>query len=649
MGRWSLLLLCLVTLGVYLPTLRNDFVRWDDGTYIVNNLHIRNLSWASLHWMFTSFTASNYHPLTWLSHAIDVRLWGLNPHLHHLTNILLHTLNTGLVFLIARTLILLGMGTGRSTRPEDHRVLLPAAVTALLFGLHPLHVESVAWASERKDVLCALFYLLALHSYLRYAAPGQNDSRRRAFAATLLFFTLALLAKPMAITLPVVLLLLDGYPLRRLSEAGSGWRSCIFEKWPFFLLSVASAILTIAAQSSGSAISSLAKVPFWFRCVNALEAILFYLWKMVWPTHLSPIYEFAPVLQPWLYLFCGLGVVAISTTAALLWHRHQPLWLAAWAYFLITLLPVLGIIQVGRQMAADRYTYLPSLGPFLLAGVGVERGWRLLTHDPARWKRTATTALEVSILLALATLTVRQIHFWKDEETLWHHAIDVAPHRSYVAHDHLYLLYKEQGRTDEMIAAYKEMVVQHPGSPRTVAVMGEMGIFYAQHGQLREALDTFVDALGYQPDSATLHTNLARVYLRGRNNDAAETELHRAIAADPTYGGAYSLLGEVYAMTGRNQEAATILEQAVHLDPTRANSYTNLGLVYQRLGEGDKAIAIYRRALALSPLPASIPYRLSRLLYAKGDPAAARRLCDQAIALGFPVPDAYRQAVHGGP
>jgi hypothetical protein len=372
----------LITFAVFLACLSNEFLSWDDGTYVFNNPNIRSFNLTFLRWAFSAFYASNWHPLTWISHALDYAAWGLNSWGHHLTNIVLHAVNTFiLIFLVIR---LLERAQGSTIRSDPSLILnqqaitITGVVTGLLFGLHPLHVESVTWVAERKDLIYALFYLLSVTMYVRYEEGGTIEklpeiSTLRLFnirhLPSLCFFMLALLGKPMAVTLPVVLLILDWYPLKKiLSLKTFGIALC--EKLPFIALSIVSSILTILAQKSGMAFQLMNIVPLPTRLFVAAKSLMLYLWKVIFPFHLVPFYPYPEKLSPDLaqYLLVFIPLIAITIICVAL-ARKQKLWLSVWVYYVITLLPVLGIVQVGRQAMADRYMYLPSLGPFLMLGL----------------------------------------------------------------------------------------------------------------------------------------------------------------------------------------------------------------------------------------------------------------------------------------
>jgi len=368
--RLLALLLAFITFAAFLPATRFVFINYDDNDYVTANPPVQaGLSWAGVKWAFTTWHANNWHPITWISHMADCSLFGLNPGGHHLVNVLFHTANTVLLFVLVLRL------TG---------ALWPAAFVAALFGWHPLHVESVAWIAERKDVLSTFFALLALLGYAKYVAAAkiQNPKSKVFFAGSLLAFALGLLAKPMLVTLPFVLLLLDYWPLQRFSL--SAFRlSLLFEKFPFFLLTALSCMLTFLAQSQvvhgSSAVMSLGSVPLHYRLKNMPVAYVEYLWKLVWPAKLAVFYPLADIIPPVRVAGAVAVLLLISVVVWRCW-RTRPYLPVGWLWFLGTLVPVIGLVQVGIQSIADRYTYVPLIGLFILvtwlAGDLAEQ-WRL--------------------------------------------------------------------------------------------------------------------------------------------------------------------------------------------------------------------------------------------------------------------------------
>ncbi len=486
--------LALLAFAVYLPSLGNDFV-WDDLQYLSENRHLRSLDLAFCKWAFFNFYAANWHPLTWISHGVDHALWGGRPGGHRLGNLLLHAANTALVALLATRLLVRAQAEasprGGGSFLSGRMILVAAGSTALLFGIHPLHVESVVWLAERKDLLCGLFYLLAL---LVHAGETPNSAaaatetgrfsflRRKRYWETAFFFLLALLSKPMAVTLPLVLLLLDWYPLRRISSPRS-LLEAVREKLPLLALSLASSLLTILAQRAEGAMAALGGVPFPARILLAAHSLVAYLGLMAPPFPLLPLYPYPEpnsIVLGGHYLLALLLAGAITTLAALLARRHK-VFLAAWSYYLITLLPVLGLIQVGAQAMADRYTYLPSLGPFLIAGLGAswlnEQARQRLGVKFSRQLPLGLLALGIALFLALATH--KQIGVWRNEITLWSHLIQLAPEGSHRAYNNRGAAYLKQGQLKSALADFEQALRMRPDYPDALfnrgIVRGKMG------------------------------------------------------------------------------------------------------------------------------------------------------------------------------
>jgi hypothetical protein len=399
-----------ITCAVYLTSLRNEFVEWDDSIYVFENPYIRSLNFPFFRWAFFDFHAGNWHPLTWISHAVDYALWGLNPWGHHLTNIILHALNASIVVLLIVGLIkALPKTTIENERPLNERMtLMVGGGTGILFGLHPLHVESVAWVAERKDLLCALFFLVSMTVYAKYGTLAhpetphlRSESRylKKLYLLSLGSFTLALLSKPMAVTLPVCLLMLDWYPLKRIQSLRT-FRTAFVEKVPFFALSLGSSILTLLAQAAGGSIVPTEYAPVATRMLVASKALVVYLGKMMVPLNLVPFYPYPSDVSLFSldYLAAVVLVLGITTVCIVFVKGHEPL-LSVWGYYVVTLIPVLGIVQVGNQFMADRYVYLPSLGPFILLGWAM--AW---LFEKAKALNRWSPAMFVSAAAALVSL-----------------------------------------------------------------------------------------------------------------------------------------------------------------------------------------------------------------------------------------------------
>lgn len=606
------IIILLLTCLLYTPALKNDFV-WDDVTYITENTMICSLSIYSLYEMLSSFQASNWHPLTWLSLAIDHAFWGLDPFGYHLTNIILHGVNTLLVFFLVIRLLASVNKTKITLSPPkmpistSTQALLVASVTAVLFGFHPLHVESVAWVSERKDLLCAVFVLLSILSYLSYASSVVERHRWIWFILCIFFFIFALMSKPMAVTLPGTLLLLDVYPLKRMSlyPGKTGRKSSVFlEKIPFFALSIASSIITIMAQHAGGAIRGFERFPTDARLLNALRALVFYLEKMITPFKLVPFYPF-PANIHWLdlqYLLSAMLVFAI--TASCLWTLKKGSYLLfiVWSYYVITLLPVLGIIQVGGQAAADRYTYLPSLAIFTLIGVGVS--W-VLKKDALLKRRSMFGGLVLTficIFIFLGQLTIRQIKIWHNSEILWSYVINAFPFP----------------RSDPL-AHYN------------------LGNALAKRSKLGKAISEYKRALILKPHYPEAHNNLGSVYTIKGRLDEAMAEIEQALAINPYYAMAHNNRGNVYLKKGELDKAISEYKQAIAIKPDHAKAYGNMGLVYYNKGMLDEAIFEYKKSLFINPNLAEVHYNLSVAYYYKGIYESAILHCGKAIELGGSV------------
>jgi len=530
----SLGLLLLVALA-YAPVWNHDFVSLDDERYVSANHQVQaGLTVEGWVWAWTAFHAANWHPLTWLSHMLDVELFGSGARGHHLTNVALHAANTILLFL------LLGRMTGSAMR---------ALVVAVLFGVHPLHVESVAWVAERKDLLCALFWLLAMRAYLAYA----RDPAPRSYGLVFLLAACALLAKPMAVTLPFVLLLIDGWPLRRFEALGP--RRLLLEKLPLLALSIASSVVTLLAQRAGGAIATLDAYPLGVRLANAAVAYATYLGRTIWPAGLALPYPHPGNELPLTTSLLSLLLLAAVSFAAYHWRRERP-WLAVgWLWFLGTLVPVIGLVQVGPQAMADRYTYLPLVGIFMMLA------WSFRSVGRQVRRETGLAAL-LLVVTPLATIgTWRQLRHWENDLTLATRAIAVTRDNA-VAHNELGLALERRGRSaealphynaaieirpgfaeahnnlagtlsqlgrfDEALAAYRHALELKPAYPEALL---NYGVALARRGETLQAIAQFEQALRIRPGYGRAHANLAAAHLTRDDVEAARREIERARAA----------------------------------------------------------------------------------------------------------------------
>ena len=628
---------------LYLPVLRGGFVGWDDAGYVVENYHIRALNLTFLRWAFTTYTEGNWHPLTWISHALDYNLWGLDPRGHHLTNLILHALVTLLVGLVAMRLVAVDgrRGAAPGSASCEGWTLTAGGVTAVLFGIHPVHVESVAWTSERKDLLCALFFLASVLAYARFAErssqPGLRGLRAApwAYSLSLLGCALALLSKPMAVSLPCVLFILDAYPFGRVGS----WRATLraaAEKIPFALLAAGTAALTVAAQQARGALAWTDVYPLPTRLLVGARALFVYLRKMALPIDLLPYYPYptdVSLLRPGYLLPLVLGIAV--TGMALARGRTQPLWLAAWSYYLVTLLPVLGIVQVGAQAMADRYAYLPSLAPFLVAGVSAAWAHARLRRASARGATVVAIAAALCVTAALSILTWRQIAVWRSSVSLWGEVIAKEPSRVPFAYNNRGRAYFDLGQLEEAIADYTKAIELSAATRRPGLISWQpyfnRGVALLENGEAARALADFESVLAFRPISQAYYMRGTAQDRLGRT-DAARQDYERTIAMDPTFVAAYVSLGVLHGRAGAFERAMRLFEQAIAIDPNHPLAYANRGFAYAIRGERDRALRDFDIALRLDPVNPGIYENRARLHLRDNDTARAlsdfRRACE---------------------
>jgi tetratricopeptide (TPR) repeat protein len=565
--------LAVLTLLVYCPSFDFPFVNFDDPDYVTQNPQVQaGLTADGIRWAFTTFTTGNWHPLTWLSLELDAALQGgQNAGGFHLTNVLLHSANTLLLFLV------LSRMTGRLGR---------SAVVAALFALHPLHVESVVWVTERKDVLSTLFWMLTLAAYLNYV---RRPSIGR-YLLVMLMLGLGLMAKPMLVTLPCVLLLLDYWPLQRFGRMPMG--QLLLEKVPQFALVVASCAVTFVAQRRGLAVVSLQTFPLEIRLENALLAYVRYLFQMLWPLDLAVYYPH-PGTEVSSVQALGAGMLLLLITGLVLGPgRRWPYLAVGWLWYLGTLVPVIGLVQVGQQAMADRYTYVPLIGIFLLLSWGA-------SDLTAAWRRSRPVLAVATgmVLAACLVLTWNQISYWSSNRALWEHAI-AATARNPLAHYSLGNLFNEMGRPEAARDEYRKAVEEDPGF---VSAHLNLGVVLQSLGQKEEALAEFAKASELDPGAALPHFNLGNVLNDLGQREQARAEYQKAIALDPEDALSHHNLGAVLRDLHRLEEALAEYRKASELDPKDALIHYNLGLVLTDLGQHNEAIAEYVQTLRLRP------------------------------------------------
>ena len=549
--------LCLLALASYWPISENGFINYDDDKYITENLHVRDgLTPAGVRWAFTTFHANNWHPVTWISHMIDVELFGLRPERHHEVNVLMHALNGILLYLV------LEAATGFTAA---------GALTAALFVVHPLHVESVAWAAERKDVLSALFWLLALGAYVWYC---RRPAKRRLIAVSLLA-TLGLMTKPMLVTLPFVLLLLDFWPLGRFARlAPRPLTRLVVEKAPLFALSAASICLTLIAQQRGgdaSSIAALETLPFGLRVANVVSAYLWYLVKAIWPSELAVLYPLSASMPP-LTQVAGAAVVlaGISIGCFSAWRRHPGL-TVGWAWYLGTLVPVIGLVQVGLQSTADRYSYLPLIGPFLVASMALVS----FSRRGATQKALGIAMIAIAIT-ALGLLANRQTRVWRDGMTLFSSAAS-RTRENWMTANNLGRALLAGGRRPEAIAEFEKTTRLAPHWPDGHY---NLGIAYGETGRCRDGAAEFRVALSINRNLPSAHFNLGLCLVQLGSPGEALGEFLEATRLNPDHANAHFNAGLILSRSDRPGEAARELREVLRLQPGNAQARVLLSRLY---------------------------------------------------------------------
>lgn len=566
------LFLVAAILAPYGQTVRHEFVYYDDDRYVYENPHVQEgLSVENTAWAFTTMWAGNWHPLTWLSHMLDCELFDLRAGHHHLVNVFLHILNSLLLYLVFK-----GM-TGAVWR---------SAMLAALFALHPLHVESVAWVSERKDVLSTLFFLLTLWAYGRYA---KRPSLSR-YAPVFVFLSLGLAAKPMLVTVPFVLLLLDYWPLGRPRFPGARTLRLVAEKVPLFLLAGLSCLVTFVAQQRAGAMTWL-EVPFPVRVANALVSYAAYIEKTLWPASLAVFYPYPGAIPATRWGAAALALAGISVLVAL-GRRRWPYVVVGWLWYLGTLVPVIGLIQVGKQSMADRYTYIPLIGLFLAAV------W--IAADLAagrRHGRVALAGLSSVVLLACMTATRAQVAHWRSSETLFEHTLRVTRDNA-IAHTNLGVVLLSAGRTEDAIRHFRETLRINPRDAQT---QSNLGVALMRQGKTQEALRHCREALRLNPRSAMSHINLGAVLAQAGRVEEAVTHFRLAVQLAPESAEARYNLGLALIALGNLEEALSHCEQALQLSPHSGPMHHTLGLILSRQGRKEEALAHFRQAARIDP------------------------------------------------
>ncbi len=680
-----IILLIVFSSLAYGRILGNDFINFDDNNYITENHHIKSgINIETIKWAFGAVVSSNWHPLTLLSHTLDWNLFGANAWGHHLISLLLHIGAVLFLFLFLN---------------KATKSLWPSAFVAAVFALHPLRVESVAWAAERKDVLSMFFGMATLYAYAYYVEKPQISK----YFICLILFVLSLMSKPMLVTLPFVLLLLDYWPLGRWQKAlkppppvevtlqmkGKNTTkkpneesnikkkistpiksrrqliaNLLWEKVPFFTLSIISSIVTLWAQSKGGAVISLQKLPFPERVTSAIIAYISYLGKTFWPVDLAVFYPYESSVPHW-QIF-GAAFILIGITATVICSiRKAPFLFVGWFWYIGTLIPVIGLVQVGGQAMADRYTYLPSIG------IAMMLTWGLLYVVPKeRLRKIILFPAAVIVLTVLTILTWQHCGHWKNSVSIFNHALKVTKN-NYLAHNNFGVILADSGKTEEAIAHYLAAIQINPFYDSAHGNLGvalaasgkneeaidryieaikinplndyahcNLGVALAAQGKNEEAIDRYHEAMIINPANADAHYNLANMFIKQGKTEQAESHYLEAIKINPEHYDAHYNLADIFAKKGKIEKAIEHFREAVRIKPSSFKALNNLGVHLEKQLKHDEAIHFYRRALLIEPQNPGLHFNLGVALGNKGDLNEAIEHFRQAIYLK----PAYKEA-----
>jgi tetratricopeptide (TPR) repeat protein len=626
------LFIALATLVVFWPTLGNGFVNWDDPGMVLGNPHITGLGASHLWWMATTFHMGPYQPLAWLSLAIDYALWGLDPFGYHLTSLLWHVANALSLYVLARYFYT------RFAAPATDRavpVAACAALAGLLFAVHPLRVQPVAWVSDRLDVIAAFFGIWTVWAYLKAVPLDRTGQLSKGyFRFSLVAFVVSLLCKSSTVLLPAVLSVLDVYPIGRLDLSRSGRQSenngrVWIEKWPYWLISGIAGVVTIAGRLRARSLAPVSAYGPIDRVVIACFNAVFYLWKTAAPTNLSPLYELPDQIDAASLRFVGSAAVVFVVTGWLAWqHRRFPSAAAVWFSYGLLLLPVSGLFQTGAQLAADRYSYIPSLALSIFVGAVLLR-WLCGTRLAAPGPRLVTMGTALACVVLLGLLSWRQCFVWRDSDTLWRHALRVDP-RSCTAHTNLACNLIDA----DQFAVARELLEQAVEiRPRSHSAHSNLGALLSRTNERDLAIRHYLEAAKWSPPSAEISAALGSLYQLQGNLRESAVWFEKALVIEPKSGTTLVNLGIVYSQAGEVNRAMTMFDRAVRVDPQNANAHNNFGIALRRAGRIDQALKEYMEAWRLDPQSAEVAYNVGHLYLGRGDWGASSEWYERALGL----------------
>jgi protein O-mannosyl-transferase len=657
-----------LTFVAFLPSLQNGFVNWDDEAVLLDNPNYRGLGWEQLRWMFTTFHMSVYRPIAWITMGIDYLIWGMEPFGYHLTSLFFHCANAVLFYFVALRLLRLAMST---TDELTLPLRVAAGFAALFFALHPLRVEPVAWESGEDNLVAGFFFMLTLLCYLRAAAiTGTGLHRWVWMGGASILYALSILSKALTVPLPLALLVLDVYPLKRLKTDPRTWfqreaRHILWEKIPFLLFAVPVAIVAVLAKQSTGAVAPVASIGWFPRLMQSFYGLAFYLQKTIAPWGLSPLYERPIPFNPWDWPFLLSGVIVLAVSIGLgVVRRFWPAGLAAWVYYAVILLPSLGVITYGPQLVGDRYSYFSCLSWALLAGAGVFHFWkRRAAGEMSAQVFLLVNGLAGVLLIGLGVLTWKQTQIWHDSERLWRHALALDDKSSF-AHNNLGLVLAKRDALEEAIDQFRRAVDVDPAfveaytnlgnflaqrgfrdeaivhlqhalqiEPTFVNAHNTLGNILADIGALDEAIQHFRKALQTNPQSAMTHYNLGRTLAKHGDAEEAIVQYRQSLEIDPGDVDVHNNLGLLLLSQGNIDQAILQFREAIRVNPNYAKAYFNLGKVDAQQDRLDEAIANFQKALQIQPGVAEIHENLARALARQGKRTEALQEYQEALRL----------------
>jgi tetratricopeptide (TPR) repeat protein len=608
-------MLALATAGVYYQVYSFEFVNYDDAEYVYQNPYLKNgITASAVKWAFTTGYACFWHPLTWLSHALDWQLFGNNPAGHHIISVIFHVANTLLVFWVFKKMT---------------NAVEASAFVAALFALHPLHVESVAWVSERKDVLSTFFWLLTMWAYVRYV-------RRTSVSGYLLmvvFFALGMMSKPMLVTLPFVLLLLDYWPLGRFDKPRHKTTGfLIIEKIPLFAIAFGASIVAYIVQKQGKAITTGENYTFLIRLANGCISYMQYIIKMIWPTRLAMFYPHPGRNVSVLYAVISAVILLAVTILMIRFSKGRRYLFTGWFWYIGTLVPVIGLVQVGSHAMADRYSYITLTGLFIIIAWGLPE---LLSKW--RYRKIVLGIAAVMVLMAMGIGTYLQVGYWKNNFALFTHAIEVTQD-NYTAYNNLGTTYIDLGRYQDAIESLKQAIRINRNCTEAY---NNLGVAFNKLGLWQDAVDTFKQVIRVKPDCAKVHCNLGVAYGGiGSYQDALEI-YKRAVIIDPALAEAHCGIGAAYLDLGRYQDAIEPLKQAIRIERNYTDAYYNLGVAFNKLGRWQESIDAFKQVIRVKPDWAEVHYNLGVAYGGIGSYQEEIESYKQAISIKSDYADAH--------